>query len=131
MKTADRTGIRTGTPAVVPSRPAGRVLVRVGPRVAIPVRRSSLIAAVLSVLLLLGAGVATLTMGRLGIDLADLPSALMGEATGKNAFVLNRLRGPRLVVAIATGAALGLAGARFQSVTPKPQGRPHVIGLSA
>ncbi|MYV66739.1 iron chelate uptake ABC transporter family permease subunit [Streptomyces sp. SID2131] len=135
MKTTDLTGApagdRTGSPAAVPSRPAGRVLVRVGPRVAIPVRRSSLVAAALSVLLLLGAAVATLSMGRLGIDLADLPSALMGEATGKNAFVLNRLRGPRLVVAVATGAAFGLSGALFQSVTRNPLGSPDVIGLSA
>ncbi|KOX36376.1 ferrichrome ABC transporter permease [Streptomyces sp. NRRL F-6491] len=107
------------------------MLVRIGPRVAIPVRRSSLVAAALSVLLLLAAAVATLSMGRLGIHLADLPSALMGEATGKNAFVLNRLRGPRLVVAIATGAAFGLSGALFQSVTRNPLGSPDVIGLSA
>ncbi|MEX0172665.1 iron chelate uptake ABC transporter family permease subunit [Streptomyces sp. LMG1-1-1.1] len=102
-----------------------------GPWVAVPVRRSSLVAAGVTLLLLLGAATATLSMGRLGIGLADLPSALMGEATGKNAFVLNRLRGPRLVVAIATGAAFGLSGALFQSVTRNPLGSPDVIGLGA
>ncbi|MFJ5879478.1 iron chelate uptake ABC transporter family permease subunit [Streptomyces sp. S1] len=135
MKTTDRTEtpaeVRAGDPAVTLPRPAGRVLVRLGSRVAIPVRRSSLVAAALSVLLLLAAAVATLSMGRLGIHPADLPSALMGEATGKNAFVLNRLRGPRLVVAVATGAAFGLSGALFQSVTRNPLGSPDVIGLSA
>ncbi|MFF7847630.1 iron chelate uptake ABC transporter family permease subunit [Streptomyces sp. SID5770] len=135
MKTTDRTEtpaeVRAGDPAVTLPRPAGRVLVRLGPGVAIPVRRSSLVAAALSVLLLLAAAVATLSMGRLGIHPADLPSALMGEATGKNAFVLNRLRGPRLVVAVATGAAFGLSGALFQSVTRNPLGSPDVIGLSA
>ncbi|MFF5454278.1 FecCD family ABC transporter permease [Streptomyces sp. NPDC012950] len=131
MKTADRIETPAGGPAVTRPRPAGRVLVRLGPRVAIPVRRSSLVAAALSVPVLLAAAVATLSMGRLGIHLADLPSALMGEATGKNAFVLNRLRGPRLVVAVATGAALGLSGALFQSVTRNPLGSPDVIGLSA
>ncbi|MEV8590419.1 iron chelate uptake ABC transporter family permease subunit [Streptomyces sp. NPDC051180] len=138
MKTADPTDTPTTTTGVgdVPAarrqdRPARRTVVRVGPWIAVPVRRSSLIAAVASLLLLVGAATATLSMGRLGIDLADLPSALMGEATGKNAFVLNRLRGPRLVVAIATGAAFGLSGALFQSVTRNPLGSPDVIGLGA
>ncbi|MFJ3146008.1 FecCD family ABC transporter permease [Streptomyces halstedii] len=108
-----------------------RSMVRIGPWVAVPVRRSSLLAAAVVLVLLGCAAVATLTLGRLGIGLGDLPSALTGEATGKNAFVLNRLRGPRLVVAIATGAAFGLSGALFQSVTRNPLGSPDVIGLSA
>ncbi|MEU2451044.1 iron chelate uptake ABC transporter family permease subunit [Streptomyces sp. NPDC012765] len=108
-----------------------RSIVRVGPLVAVPVRRSSMAAALVALLLLCAAAVATLTMGRLGIHLPDLPSALAGEATGKNAFVLNRLRGPRLTVAVATGAAFGLSGALFQSVTRNPLGSPDVIGLGA
>ncbi|RSS56667.1 iron chelate uptake ABC transporter family permease subunit [Streptomyces sp. WAC01280] len=128
MSVTDRTSRPAGTR---PVRRPGRSMMRIGPWVAVPVRRSSLLAASVSLLLLLGAAVATLSMGRLGIDLADLPSALMGEASGKNAFVLNRLRGPRLVVAIATGAAFGLSGALFQSVTRNPLGSPDVIGLGA
>ncbi|MFC0843600.1 FecCD family ABC transporter permease [Streptomyces noboritoensis] len=110
---------------------ARRNVLRLGPRIAIPVRRSSLAAAAVTVLLLLLAATLTLTLGRLGIKLADLPGALAGEATGKNAFVLNRLRGPRLVVAVATGGAFGLSGALFQSVTRNPLGSPDVIGLGA
>ncbi|MFE4306852.1 FecCD family ABC transporter permease [Streptomyces sp. NPDC056891] len=133
MKTADRTDAPDSTEVTKPraARPAGRGVLRIGPWVAVPVRRTTVIAAAVSLLLLCAAAVATLSMGRLGIDLSDLPSALAGEATGKNAFVLNRLRGPRLVVAIATGAAFGLSGALFQSVTRNPLGSPDVIGLGA
>ncbi|MFE3073648.1 FecCD family ABC transporter permease [Streptomyces sp. NPDC059247] len=139
MRTADPTGttpvstapVPTGTVAPRPTRPAGRTVLRIGPWVALPVRRLSLVAGAATLLLLVAAAVATLSMGRLGIQLADLPSALAGEATGKNAFVLNRLRGPRLVVAVATGAAFGLSGALFQSVTRNPLGSPDVIGLGA
>ncbi|MFE7603480.1 FecCD family ABC transporter permease [Streptomyces sp. NPDC057494] len=131
MKTAERIDNPAVTPSRPPVRPTGRTLLRIGPWVAVPVRRPTLVAAAVTLVLLLGAAVATLSLGRLGIDLADLPSALMGEATGKNAFVLNRLRGPRLVVAIATGAAFGLSGALFQSVTRNPLGSPDVIGLGA
>ncbi|MFJ6657068.1 FecCD family ABC transporter permease [Streptomyces sp. NPDC091377] len=113
------------------SRRPGRALVRVGPWVALPVRRATAGAALAVLVLLAAAAAATLSMGRLGIALPDLPSALAGDATGKNAFVLNRLRGPRLVVAIATGGAFGLSGALFQSVTRNPLGSPDVIGLGA
>ncbi|MBA0052382.1 ferrichrome ABC transporter permease [Streptomyces sp. AJS327] len=77
------------------------------------------------------AATATLTLGRLGIPLATLPDAIAGNADGKEEFVLERLRGPRLVVALGAGAALGLSGALFQSVTRNPLGSPDVIGLAA
>ncbi|MER5963460.1 iron chelate uptake ABC transporter family permease subunit [Streptomyces sp. NPDC002057] len=136
MKTADPATAPTATTgsagtAARGSRPARRRILRIGPWVAVPVRGRSVVVAAVSLLLLLVAAVATLSLGRLGIDLPDLPSALAGDATGKNAFVLNRLRGPRLVVAIATGAAFGLSGALFQSVTRNPLGSPDVIGLGA
>ncbi|MFD6165129.1 FecCD family ABC transporter permease [Oerskovia sp. NPDC060287] len=75
--------------------------------------------------------VATLTMGRLGIPLAELPGALLENPGGKTGFVLDRLRGPRLVVAIGSGAALGISGTLFQTVTRNPLGSPDVIGLGA
>ncbi|MFF0424685.1 FecCD family ABC transporter permease [Streptomyces sp. NPDC004520] len=130
MKTAELNDTPAGA-AARPPRPPGRSLLRIGPWVSVPVRRRTAVAAAVTLLLLLGAAVATLSMGRLGIHPADLPSALMGEVTGKNRFVLNRLRGPRLVVAIGTGAAFGLSGALFQSVTRNPLGSPDVIGLGA
>ncbi|ROO83469.1 iron complex transport system permease protein [Actinocorallia herbida] len=112
--------------------PAGQRLLRLAPKVAFPVRPRSLYAGLLLAVLLLLASVATLNLGRLGIALADLPGAVFGgEATGKNAFVLNRLRGPRLATAASVGAALGLSGALFQSVTRNPLGSPDVIGLGA
>lgn len=129
------TGRVTVQPSAAARPPRGtgprRATLRVGSRIAVPVRRSSLLAALVTVVLLLLAATLTLTLGRLGIRLADLPDALAGGATGKNAFVLNRLRGPRLSVAVATGAAFGLSGALFQSVTRNPLGSPDVIGLGA
>ncbi|WP_078854101.1 FecCD family ABC transporter permease [Streptomyces sp. NRRL F-5135] len=135
-------GIRNGTsndapdPARRPSRrtrPTGapRGFLVIGRTVALPVRRISVVTALLVVLLTLAAAVATLSLGRIGVPLADLPGALTGGARGTDVFVLERLRGPRLVVAAGTGAALGLSGALFQSVTRNPLGSPDVIGLGA
>ncbi|NYI03789.1 FecCD family ABC transporter permease [Allostreptomyces psammosilenae] len=125
-------GAGSAAEAVRP-RSAGRGtgVLTLGRAVALPVRRASVLAALATTLLLLAAAVATLSMGRLGVPLAELPTALLGGAEGKEEFVIERLRGPRLVVAIGTGAALGLSGTLFQTVTRNPLGSPDVIGLAA
>ncbi|MGW1104587.1 FecCD family ABC transporter permease [Streptomyces sp. NPDC002540] len=120
--TSHQAGIRTSSPSGV---------LRIGRTVALPVRRVSVLTALLLFVLLAAVAVATLSLGRLGVPLADLAGALTGGAEGKNAFVLERLRGPRLVVALGTGGALGLSGALFQSVTRNPLGSPDVIGLAS
>ncbi|MFJ2439967.1 MULTISPECIES: FecCD family ABC transporter permease [unclassified Streptomyces] len=119
------------TTSITTTTAGPRGFLTIGHTVALPVRRRSVVVALVTVALILPAAVATLTLGRLGIPLADLPDALTGGARGTNAFVLERLRGPRLAVGIGTGAALGLSGALFQSVTRNPLGSPDVIGLGA
>ncbi|MCT2590770.1 iron chelate uptake ABC transporter family permease subunit [Streptomyces sp. N2-109] len=113
---------------VKPTAPKGYL--RLGHHVVLPVERSTVIASLFAAATLLLAAAATLTLGRLGIALGDLPSTVLGDAQGKDAFVFDRLRGPRLVTGIATGAAFGLSGALFQSVTRNPLASPDVIGLS-
>ncbi|VTR75318.1 FecCD family ABC transporter permease [Cellulomonas hominis] len=125
----------TAAPPVTraPAPPAGRParVLRVGRVLALPVDPRALVWGGVLVLALLAAGVATLTLGRLGIPLADLPGTLLHDPGGKAGFVLHRLRGPRLVVSAGVGAALGLSGALFQTVTRNPLGSPDVIGLGA
>ncbi|SFY42844.1 iron chelate uptake ABC transporter family permease subunit [Streptomyces atratus] len=120
--TSHQPAIRTASP---------RKVLTAGGRVALPVRRVSVLTALVLFVLLVAGAVATLSLGRLGIPLADLAGAVTGGAGGKDAFVLERLRGPRLTVAVGTGAALGLSGALFQSVTRNPLGSPDVIGLAS
>ncbi len=107
-----------------------RVL-RLGGTIALPVTLRSVWIGLALLVTVMAASVATLTIGRLSIPIAELPAALLGGADGKEEFVLERLRGPRLSVAMGTGAALGLAGALFQSVSRNPLGSPDVIGVGA
>jgi iron complex transport system permease protein len=110
---------------------APRGVVTLGRGVALPLGRAHLVVGTVMFVLLLAAAAATLSLGRLGIPLAGLPRAVTGGADGADAFVVERLRGPRLVVGIGAGAALGLSGALFQSVTRNPLGSPDVIGLAS
>ncbi|WP_084962415.1 FecCD family ABC transporter permease [Thermoactinospora rubra] len=120
-----------GAQGVRRARRAPRGYLAAGP-IAIPLARAGVVAGLAVLVLLLAAAVATLSMGRLGVPVPDLLHALThGPSEGKQAFVLERLRGPRLAVAVGTGAALGLSGALFQTVTRNPLGSPDVIGLSA
>lgn len=115
--------------ASYPKPPPGYLTL--GRGVVVPVSSIAIVTALALFVLTLLASVATLTLGRLGIALPDLLPALMGDSRGKDTFVLERLRGPRLAVGLGTGAALGLSGTLFQSVTRNPLGSPDVIGLAA
>ncbi|GCE77186.1 FecCD family ABC transporter permease [Cellulomonas biazotea] len=77
------------------------------------------------------AGVVTITAGRLGIPLAELPDVLAGNGSRIQEWALFTTRLPRLAVAALAGAAFAVSGALFQSVTRNPLGSPDVIGLGA
>ncbi|BDZ51077.1 ABC transporter permease [Frondihabitans sucicola] len=120
---------RAGSTTVAP--PRARPVLRAGHWLSIPVRRRSLVIGASLALALLVLSVLTLTLGSLGIPLWQLPSALVSPPDARASFVLTILRGPRLVTALGTGAALGVAGALFQTVTRNPLGSPDVIGLGS
>jgi iron complex transport system permease protein len=103
----------------------------VGTWLSIPVRRRSLAVGATLFLALLVLSILTLTLGSLGIPVTHLLSDVVSPPDARTEFVLNILRGPRLVTALATGAALGVAGALFQTVTRNPLGSPDVIGLGS
>lgn len=74
--------------------------------------------------LLLGAGpVGPLTA------LATLLGMEGGNAEAR--FVIHALRGPRTLVGLAVGAALGVAGALLQAVARNPLAEPGLLGVSA
>lgn len=75
--------------------------------------------------------VLTLMLGDLGLSFADLTAMVTGDLEPKTSFVLQRLRGPRVLTALCAGALLGLAGALFQTITRNPLGSPDVIGIGA
>jgi len=107
------------------------VTLRAGSWLSLPVRRRSLAIAGFLVAGILLIGFLTLTLGRLGIAPDALLPAILGTSTGPDRIVFGTIRGPRLLTAIAAGAAFGIAGTLFQAVTRNPLGSPDVIGLSS
>lgn len=59
----------------------------------------------------------------------DWHAALAGQ--GPDAMILLHIRLPRLLLAVATGAALGLAGTMVQVVLGNPLASPDIIGFGA
>lgn len=119
-----------------PGRPAavrfgkGIVPLAVGPISLLVSRRALWVSAVLVTLCLL-TGLVALTLGDYPLSLAELWHALRREEESMSTTVVWRWRLPRALAALVLGAALGLSGAIFQSLTRNPLGSPDVIGFSA
>lgn len=80
--------------------------------------------------LLLGILFASLLAGDLLLSPAEVWAALTGRAADFTTTVVLSWRLPRAVAGVAFGAALGTAGAIFQSLTRNPLGSPDVIGFN-
>ena len=134
LKTPPRTPAAKATAARPgPARP-GRAAITLrlaGERVALrlPVRPIAVgaVLALLAVVLL----ALTVAVGHFALPLPDLIEVLTGGGRRADRFIVLERRLPRAVAALLVGAALGTAGAVFQSLTRNPLGSPDFIGLAA
>lgn len=104
---------------------------RVADKIALPYHPRSLILWTVVCGMIIALAIATMMLGDLGVTPADIVALIQGEASPSVEFVLQRVRGPRVLVAILAGAAFGLSGSLFQTVTRNPLGSPDVLGLAA
>jgi iron complex transport system permease protein len=104
-------------------------VVRVGPASArVPTRHVLVPVAAAAVLVLVAA--VSLGRGDVPIDLSDVLRAMVGLGEPAQAFVVQQLRAPRILVGALVGVALGLAGALFQTFARNPLASPDVLGVS-
>ncbi|MBM7773062.1 iron complex transport system permease protein [Actinokineospora baliensis] len=77
-------------------------------------------------------GLAVLGMltGDFPLTLTQLLDTLNGAGTGGQKYIVFDLRLPRVSIAVIVGAALGISGAIFQSLSRNPLGSPDIIGFS-
>ncbi|WP_341978171.1 iron chelate uptake ABC transporter family permease subunit [Microbacterium sp. LWO13-1.2] len=109
----------------------GRRLIRIEtPRIAalIPVRSVIVCAALVVVIVL--AGLASMTIGAYEVDFGSVVRAIADPASDPDIRqVVFEWRLPRVLFAVLCGAALALAGGIFQSLTRNPLGSPDIIGF--
>lgn len=79
----------------------------------------------LFVLCLLALGTGTITLRP-----DEVLAALFGQGEAKDLLVIQKIRAPRVLTALGVGAALGAAGACFQSISRNPLGSPDIIGFT-
>jgi iron complex transport system permease protein len=103
-------------------RTRGGLSVRLRPRAA-GVAAASLLAA-------LGMGVLAIGGGDFPMSPAEVLRTISGSGSPAAAFVVTEIRLPRAGTALAVGAALGLAGALFQSLVRNPLGSPDILGFT-
>jgi iron complex transport system permease protein len=75
--------------------------------------------------------VLTLTTGDYPVPLRSVVDSLLGSGSGTESFVVLGLRLPRLTAGLLIGAALGMSGAVFQSLSRNALGSPDIIGFTS
>jgi iron complex transport system permease protein len=78
----------------------------------------------------LAAALLSIGTGAAGLPLADVVAVLAGGGDATSRTIVLELRLPRVVLALAAGGALALAGAVFQAVLRNPLAEPYVLGVA-
>ncbi|MEC5342585.1 iron chelate uptake ABC transporter family permease subunit [Brenneria populi] len=101
----------------------GRVSLLVSPR--------TLAVCAVMLVLLLALAAFSVTLGRFNLSAAQILDAILGGGDGgPGARIIRNVRLPRTLTAIFVGAALGVSGAIFQSVSRNALGSPDIIGCT-
>lgn len=102
-----------------------------GRHVSVVIRPRLVIVSIVLLLLTVAFAAVTMTVGTIGIPVGEVLATLVGPGDGgTNEQVIRNIRLPRVVTGIFAGAALGVSGAVFQSVSRNALGSPDVIGFT-
>ncbi|WNM38798.1 iron chelate uptake ABC transporter family permease subunit [Micromonospora halotolerans] len=107
------------------------IVLRLPGGLSLRLRPRALVVGLAGTLLALALAVLAVGAGDYPIAPADVLRVLAGGGSPADGFIVTELRLPRLSTALAAGAALGLAGAVFQSLTRNALGSPDVLGVTS
>jgi len=133
----DGTAPDRADPAVAPPPGArlaaalpGRVLRTPSEALAVRWRPRAVVVGSVLALVLVGLGVLAMTKGSSALTPGEVVTALLGDGDRKATKIVLGIRLPRVVTGVLVGAALGVAGAVFQSLSRNVLGSPDVIGFT-
>ncbi|MGW2542273.1 FecCD family ABC transporter permease [Kitasatospora sp. NPDC001574] len=113
-------------------RGGGGVAVRLpGTRASWVLRPRSFVVCLLLAVCVAVAFVLEVASGELDLPLGDVVAGIVGGGDEVTGMVVHDLRLPRALVGLLCGAAFGVSGAVFQSLTRNPLASPDLIGVSA
>ncbi|MEE2522613.1 iron chelate uptake ABC transporter family permease subunit [Pseudarthrobacter sp. J75] len=101
-----------------------------GGAVSLRISRRAVAVGIPVALLTLAVSVVALATGELEISVGQVLRAFTGTAEGMAQTVVMEWRLPRVLMAVLFGAALGVSGGIFQSLTRNPLGSPDIIGFN-
>ncbi|MDP9935904.1 iron complex transport system permease protein [Paenarthrobacter nicotinovorans] len=78
----------------------------------------------------LAVGIVSLATGDYDVSVQQVLQAFTGDAPGLAQTIVMEWRLPRVLSALVFGAALGMSGGIFQSMTRNPLGSPDIIGFN-
>ncbi|WDT54430.1 FecCD family ABC transporter permease [Streptomyces sp. G7(2002)] len=78
----------------------------------------------------LAAGIALIGSGDYPMTPAEVFATLTGDGDPGQQYIVHELRLPRVLVGLLVGAAFGISGAVFQTVSRNPLGSPDVLGFA-
>lgn len=84
---------------------------------------------ILAILLIIVA-IIGLSLGEFSVPFVKVPSALFGTDGGIEQTIIQKLRLPRIILAIAIGGGLSLSGVILQGVFKNPLVEPYTLGIS-
>ncbi|MFJ8487712.1 FecCD family ABC transporter permease [Streptomyces sp. NPDC094038] len=109
----------------------GRVLRLYDGRISVRWRPRTVLVCLILALACLTVAALALTTGTYRVPLATVVDCLLGRGSPADMFIVVNLRLPRLMCAVLAGAALGMSGAVFQSMSRNPLGSPDVVGFTS
>jgi iron complex transport system permease protein len=116
-----KTRTKGGAGAVRAVRTGGGISFRVDVRAFVVIVLLAAVAA--------GAGIVLIGSGDYPMTPGEVVSTLFGHGTFQQEFIVTDLRLPRVLVGLLVGAALGVGGAVFQTISRNPLGSPDVLGF--
>ncbi|WP_026910351.1 FecCD family ABC transporter permease [Patulibacter minatonensis] len=101
-----------------------------GDRISLRVDPRSMVVGGILLVLAAVVGVFAIGTGDFELSVGEVLDTIVGNGPPGADVIISELRLPRLLDALFCGAALGVAGAIFQSLTRNPLGSPDVIGFT-
>jgi iron complex transport system permease protein len=107
----------------------GRTVRRFGASFRVDVRATAVCVALAASIITIACW--SISVGDFPIPMSDVIATLLGGGSEDAQFIVESLRLPRVLTAVGVGAALGISGAVFQSLSRNPLGSPDVVGFNS